>query len=153
MQNELENMQLPDKIRWRIQAAMPFLLPSVRCSVSCQPPSVPAAALATVQSTVSIPGASSGNSNPSQRNPVSSARSSTTTSGKSRLVALQQDHNVEVDAWTLLEDGVGGGPSSSGTAGIGSADNAILRAASWLKGAMRVRRADLMYVGAVDDDS
>ncbi|KAF8027060.1 hypothetical protein BT93_E0085 [Corymbia citriodora subsp. variegata] len=150
--NELDNMQLPDKIRWRIQAAMPFLLPSVRCSVSCQPLSVPAAALSTVQSTISLPGASSGNSNPSQRNTVSSARSSTTT-GKSRPVAPQQDYSIEVDAWTLLEDGVGGGPSSSSTAGIGGADNANLRAASWLKGAVRVRRADLMYVGAVDDDS
>lgn len=151
--NELDNMQLPDKIRWRIQAAMPILLPSLRCFVSCQPPSVPAAALTTVQSTISLPGASSGNLNLLQRNTVSSARSSATTTGKSRPVAPQQDYNMEVDAWTFLEDGVGGGPSSSGTAGIGGADNANLRAASWLKGAMRVRRADLMYVGAVDDDS
>ncbi|KAI3441791.1 Med12 domain-containing protein [Psidium guajava] len=151
--NELDNMQLPDKIRWRIQAAMPFLLPSVRCSVSCQPPSVPVAALTTIQSTISFPGASSGNLNPMQRNPVSSARSSTTATGKSRGVAPQQDYNIEVDAWTLLEDGVGGGPSSSGTAGIGGADSANLRAASWLKGAVRVRRADLTYVGAVDDES
>lgn len=53
----------------------------------------------------------------------------------------------------LLEDGAGAGLSSTSTAGIGGSDNANLRASSWLKGAVRVRRTDLTYIGVVDDDS
>ncbi|KAL5859698.1 hypothetical protein ACOSQ4_000994 [Xanthoceras sorbifolium] len=150
LQNDLDRMQLPDTIRWRIQAAMPILLPSVRCSMTCQPPSVPVAALASLQPSVSISGV--GNTNPLQRNAVPLARSATNP-GKSKPMPLQQDNEMEVDPWTLLEDGAGSGPSSSNTAVIGSGDNANLRAANWLKGAVRVRRSDLTYIGAVDDDS
>ena len=60
---------------------------------------------------------------------------------------------MEVDPWMLLEDGAGSCPNTSSTASIGSVDHANIRAASWLKGAIRVRRTDLTYVGAVDDDS
>lgn len=72
--------------------------------------------------------------------------SRTAASGKSK----QQDNDFEVDPWTLLEDGAGSYPSGSN---IGSGNCVNVRAASWLKGAVRVRRTDLMYVGAVDEDS
>lgn len=153
MQNELNRMQLPDTVRLRIQTAMPILVPSVRFCFSCQPPSVPVAALASLQPSISIPGVHSGHLFPPQRTPVPLARTATNISGKSKQLPLQLDHDMEIDPWTLLEDGAGSGPSSSNTAVIGSGDHANLRASSWLKGAVRVRRTDLTYVGAVDEDS
>lgn len=75
--------------------------------------------------------------------------SKSTASGKSK----QQDNDLEVDPWTLLEDGAGSCPSAGNTATIGSGDRVNIRAASWLKGAVRVRRTDLTYVGAMDEDS
>ncbi|KAJ0113483.1 hypothetical protein Patl1_00451 [Pistacia atlantica] len=152
LQNGLDRMRLPDTIRWRIQAAMPILLPSVRCSITCQPPSAPVSALASLQPSISISGVYPGNSNTPQRNPVPLARTAAN-SVKSKTLPLQQDNDMEVDPWILLEDGAGSVPSSSNTSGIGSGDHANLRAASWLKGAIRVRRSDLTYIGAVDDDS
>lgn len=151
LQNDLDRMQLPDMIRWRIQTAMPVLLPSVRCSVNCQPPSIPNAAYASLQPITSNPGSYPGNLIPSQRNQFPSARSATNT-GKSKPLTLQ-DCDTEIDPWTLLEDGAGSGPSSSNSGLIGSGDHANLRASSWLKGAVRVRRKDLTYIGAVDDDN
>lgn len=152
LQNDLERMHLPDKIRWRIQAAMPILLPSVRCSISCQLPSVPLGALASLQSNVSAPTFYTGNSNAPQKGSAHLARSSANMQVKSKQVPLQQDSEMEIDPWTLLEDAAGSGPSSN-AAVIGSADHGNLRASSWLKGAVRVRRTDLTYIGAVDDDS
>ncbi|XP_038681797.1 mediator of RNA polymerase II transcription subunit 12-like [Tripterygium wilfordii] len=151
LQSDLDRMQLPATIRWRIQAAMPILLPSVRCSVSCQPPSVPLALLSSLQPSISISGFSGGNL--LQRTSVPLARSASNLPGKSKALSVQQDHDKEIDQWTLLEDGAGSGPSSSNTAVIGGGDHANLRASSWLKGAVRVRRTDLTYIGAVDDDS
>ncbi|KAA8516051.1 hypothetical protein F0562_019230 [Nyssa sinensis] len=153
LQNDLNRMQLPDKIRWRIQAAMPILLPSIRWSISCQPPSVSSAALASLQPSILISGLHPGNSNLPQRNPVSLARTATNAVGKTKLLPIQQDLAMEIDPWILLEDGAGSGPSLSNTAVIGSSDQANLRASSWLKGAARVRRTDLTYIGAVDDGS
>lgn len=66
---------------------------------------------------------------------------------------LQQDHDIEIDPWRQLEDGAGAGPSSGNTAVIGSGDHANLRASKWLRGTVRVRRTDLTYIGAADDDS
>ncbi|EXC06808.1 Putative mediator of RNA polymerase II transcription subunit 12 [Morus notabilis] len=152
LQNDLDRMQLPDMIRWRIQTAMPVLLPSVRCFVNCQPPSIPNAAFASLQPVISNPGSYSGNLITSQRNHFPAARSATNTAGKSKPLPLQ-DHDTEIDPWTLLEDGAGSGPSSSNSGLIGSGDHANLRASSWLKGAVRVRRKDLTYIGAVDDDN
>lgn len=147
MQNDLDRMQLPDSIRWHIQAAMPILIPSMRCSLSCQPPSVSNSALVCLQPGITNPGVSSSSSTIPQRNPVLSRVAS---SGKSK----QQDNNdLEIDPWTLLEDGAGSCPSAGNTASIGSGDHVNIRAAGWLKGAVRVRRTDLTYVGAVDDDS
>lgn len=60
---------------------------------------------------------------------------------------------MEIDPWTLLEDGAGSGPSSSNSAVMGGGDSANLKASSWLRGAVRVRKTDLTYIGSVDDDS
>lgn len=152
MQNELARMQLPDTIRWRIQAAMPILLPSLRCSLSCQPQSVPPTALTLVQPSGS---AAAG---PHQRNSPSIQKTGTAAAqGKLKQTLLsppqqqEADNTDVVDPWTLLEDGTSSGPSSSNTSN--SSDMSNLRATCWLKGAVRVRRTDLTYVGSVDDDS
>lgn len=79
-----------------------------------------------------------------QRSPAPLSR--TAASGKSK----HQDNDFEFDPWTLLEDGAGSCPSASN---VGGGDCVNIRAASWLKGAVRVRRTDLTYVGAVDEDS
>ncbi|CAJ1921486.1 unnamed protein product [Sphenostylis stenocarpa] len=147
LQSHLDNMQLPDTIRWRIQAAMPVLPPSTRCTFSCQLPTVPTSALASLQPNTTNSGFNSSSSTFPQRNPVPSSR--TTASGKSK----QQDNDSETDPWMLLEDGAGSCPSASNTNIIGSGDRVNSRASSWLKGAVRVRRTDLTYVGAVDEDS
>ncbi|KAI5345614.1 hypothetical protein L3X38_013491 [Prunus dulcis] len=152
LQNDLDRMQLPERIRWRIQTAMPVVVPSIRCFVSCQPPPVPNTALAVLQTSISTPGFYSGISNPPQRNQVPLARTVANIPGKSKSLP-SQDYDMDIDPWTLLEDGAGSGPSSSNSALIGSADHGNLRASSWLKGAVRVRRKDLTYIGAVDDDS
>ncbi|XP_058225582.1 mediator of RNA polymerase II transcription subunit 12 [Rhododendron vialii] len=152
LQNDLDRMHLPDSIRWRIQAAMPILFPSSKWSISCHPPSVSPAALTPLQPTISVSG-SHPPSNLPQRNPVSSARNSASTAGRTKPLSLQQEIDSEMDPWMLLEDGAGAGLSSTSTAGIGGSDNANLRASSWLKGAVRVRRTDLTYIGVVDDDS
>ncbi|XP_027336431.1 mediator of RNA polymerase II transcription subunit 12 [Abrus precatorius] len=148
LQNDLDRMQLPDTIRWHIQAAMPILFPSMRCSLSCQPPTVSNSALVCFQPSNTNPGINSSGSTIPQRNLVLS-RVAANASGKSK----QQDNDLEIDPWTLLEDGAGSYPSAGNTASIGSGDHVNIRAASWLKGAVRVRRTDLTYVGAVDDDS
>ena len=145
VQNELDSMQLPEMIRWRIQAAMPILFPSFRNLISCHPPSVPIAALSSLQPRFYVPGSYTGTLNVPQRQAALTR--------KSKSMLLLQEYDMEIDPWTLLEDGAGSGPSSSSTTVIGSSDHANFRASSWLKGAVRVRRTDLTYVGAVDDDS
>ncbi|CAN6568128.1 unnamed protein product [Malus baccata var. baccata] len=152
LQKDLDRMQLPEMIRWRIQTAMPVVLPSVRCFFSCQPPPVPDTGLAVFQPSISVSGLHAGNSNPPQRNQAPLARTVTNIPGKFKPLP-SQDYDMDIDPWTLLEDGAGSGPSSSSSALIGSADHGNLRASSWLKGTVRVRRKDLTYIGAVDDDS
>lgn len=135
LQSDLDRMQLPEAIRWRLQAAMP-VLPRFPClAICCQPPAVSTAGL-------SVPG----NSNQSQQRGGVGR-------GKSKVQQQQQDHEMEIDPWTLLEDGTGCGPcsSSNNNVGVGGGDN--LKACHWLKGAVRVRRTDLTYIGAVDEDS
>ncbi|KAG7614639.1 Mediator of RNA polymerase II transcription subunit 12 [Arabidopsis thaliana] len=153
LQNELSRMQLPDTIRWRIQAAMPILLPSLRCSLSCQPHSVPPTALTLVQ-----PSGSTATAGTNQRNSPAISKSGTAAAqGKLKPTMLaphqqqEADNTDVVDPWTLLEDGTSSGLSSSNASN--SSDMANLRATCWLKGAVRVRRTDLTYVGSVDDDS
>ncbi|EEF50532.1 mediator of RNA polymerase II transcription subunit 12 [Ricinus communis] len=150
LQNDLDRMQLPGSIRWRIQAAMPVLLPSARWSISCQLPTVPIAAVASLQPSITISGLYAGM--PPQKNPLPLART-TNVPGRSKSLPLQQDNDMEIDPWTLLEDGTGSGPSSSNAAVVSGGDHANLRASAWLKGAVRVRRTDLTYIGAVDDDN
>ncbi|KAK7274439.1 hypothetical protein RIF29_15527 [Crotalaria pallida] len=150
LQNELDRMQLPDTIRWRIQAAMPVLLPNTRCSFSCQPPHVPVSAISCIQTSIANPGFNSSSPAAPQKNPLPLSRIAANASSKAKQ---QQDNEFEVDPWMLLEDGAGSCPSASNTASIGSGDHVNIRAASWLKGAVRVRRTDLTYIGAVDDDS
>lgn len=159
LQNDLDRMQLPEKIRWRIQAAMPILSPSLRYSISCHPSPVPVTALSLLQPSVSA--GSSGTLTSPQR-PLPSARMTNSAAAKSKSMStsssssspsLSQDFDIEIDPWTLLEDGAGSGPSSSHAAVLPSSDHANLRACSWLKGSVRVRRTDLSYLGAIDDDS
>lgn len=151
MQNDLDRMELPEAIRWRIQSALPILTPSVRSSVSCQPPSVPPTALACLQPSNPVSLLSAGNSNLPQRNPNLPGRAATNMKTKSQTV--QQDLDMEIDQWTLLEDGAGSGQPSPNSAAIGSSDHANFKASYLLKGAVRVRRTDLTYIGAVDEDS
>lgn len=152
MQGDLDRMQLPDAIRWRIQTAMPILVPNSRTLICCQPPPLSSTALASLQPSIVF---SSNQASPLPKNSVPSVRTATSAAmlGKSKAAALQPDNDLEVDPWMLLEDGAGSGPSSSNTAIMGGGDHANLRASSWLKGAVRVRRTDLTYIGAVDDDS
>ncbi|KAK9068308.1 hypothetical protein SSX86_012419 [Deinandra increscens subsp. villosa] len=151
LQNELDGMQLPDAVRWRIQTAMPFVFHTARFSISCQPPNVPVSALGCLQPSVSLPVPLPGNFRSSQ---VSSSRGISNGPGKaSKPVSLQPDSDIEIDPWTLLEDGAGSGLSSTNTAAIAGSDHANLKASSWLKGAVRIRRMDLTYIGAIDDDS
>ncbi|KAE8665811.1 Mediator of RNA polymerase II transcription subunit 12 [Hibiscus syriacus] len=152
LQNELDSMQLPERIRWRIQAAMPILFHSLRNSISCHPSAVPIGALSSLQPSVSVPGSYTGTMNAPQRQ-AALARNANNMAGKSKSMPILQENEMEIDPWTLLEDGAGSGTSSSSTVAIGSSDQANLRASSWLKGAVRVRRTDLSYIGAVDDDS
>lgn len=114
-------------------------------------PAVSASALAALQPSTLISGLHPGNINPTQRNPVASARNATHGAGKNKPSALQQDLGMEMDPWTLLEEGTESSPSSSNTAIIGGSDQ--VKASSWLKGAVRVRRMDLAYIGSVDEDS
>lgn len=146
-------MQLPDMIRWRIQAAMPIPLPPGRCFLSYQPPTIPLSALSSFQSSISTPGHGSGNSSMPQGSKITSPRVAPSASGKSKPLPPQQDHDTEIDPWLLLEDGAGSSQSSSNAAVIGSGEHANFRASYWLRGAVRVRRTDLTYIGAMDDDS
>lgn len=151
MQNDLDRMELPETIRGRIQTALPILIPSVRSSVSCQPPSVSPTALACLQPSNQVTSLNPSNSTVPQRNPVLPGRAGTSMKIKSQM--LQQDLDMEIDQWTLLEDGAGSCQPSPNSAGIGGTDHANLKASNFLKGAVRVRRTDLTYIGAVDEDS
>ena len=154
LQNELSRMHLPDTIRWRIQAAMPTLLPSLRCSLSCQPHSVPPTALTLVQPSGSAAAGLNQRNSPAIPKTVTAAGQ-----GKLKQTMLSQSQqqqeaentDVVVDPWTLLEDGTSSGPSSSNP--LNNSDMGNVRATCWLKGAVRVRRTDLTYIGSVDEDS
>ncbi|XP_051147367.1 mediator of RNA polymerase II transcription subunit 12 [Andrographis paniculata] len=146
LQNELDRMELPDTIRWRIQTAMPILTPSSFGLISCEPPSVPSTALACLQPSNLVTTLNPTSSSLSQKTPVLPGRS------KSKQ-QQQQDLDPEINLWTLLEDGAGSGQPSPNSAVVGGNDQVNLKASPWLKGAVRVRRGDLTYVGAVDEDS
>ncbi|KAL3624456.1 hypothetical protein CASFOL_031124 [Castilleja foliolosa] len=145
LQNDLDRMELPETIRWRIQTAMPILSPSAKCSISCQPPSLPTSALSFLQPSNQV---TTYNSNPPQRN-----RSSTNLKTKRHVLKQENLETDIIDPWTLLEDGAGSDPPLTNSAGVSSSDCSNLKASSLLKGALRVRRTDLSYIGAVDEDS
>ncbi|XP_047979942.1 mediator of RNA polymerase II transcription subunit 12-like [Salvia hispanica] len=146
LQNDLDRMELPETIRWRIQSALPILTPPARPSLSCQPPSVPSTALACLQPSNPVTVLNPCNSNPPQRNPGR-------TNMKTKSQMSHPDLDMEIDQWTILEDGAGAGQPSPSSTGIGSSDHANFKASFLLKGAVRVRRTDLTYIGAVDEDS
>ncbi|CAI9768897.1 unnamed protein product [Fraxinus pennsylvanica] len=150
-QNDLNSMELPETIRWRIQTAMPVLFPSPRLMISCQPSSVSPSALAYLQPINPITALNPINSNLPPRSPPLPVR--TGSNVKTKALPLQHEIDVEIDPWTLLEDGAGSGQPSVNSALVGSSDHANLKASSWLKGAIRVRRTDLMYIGAVDEEN
>ncbi|KAK3148637.1 hypothetical protein QOZ80_3BG0297530 [Eleusine coracana subsp. coracana] len=147
LQSALDHMELPETIRRRIQAAMPILPPSRHLSIPCQPPQLSLAALAPLQSCASSSG-------PQQKS-SSLSWVPTNISSRSKAVLPSQDPELEVDPWTLLEDGTSCPSTSSGSSGASgiTGDHANLKACSWLKGAVRVRRTELTYIGSLDDDS
>lgn len=141
-------MELPSTVRRRIQAAMPILPPPLPLSFSCQPPTRSSAVPELLH-----PGVPTPQSAPFQRL-VPCSRPSTKPSAKSKAL-VSADSDVEIDPWTLLEEGTvsaSASSSSSSVAGVGG-EHSNLKACSWLKGAVRVRREELTYVGALDDDS
>lgn len=149
MQADLDHMQLSSAVRVRLQAAMPSL-PSFPCPTICSvPPHLSASTIPVLQTSAlnnsSFP---SGILVPPQKVSVRMANAI----GKCKST-LYQDPEVEIDPWTLLEDGTGSGVSGSNSGGCVSGDQVNLKACNWLKGAVRVRRTDLTYVGAVDDDT
>ncbi|KAL3675105.1 hypothetical protein R1sor_025053 [Riccia sorocarpa] len=143
MQIELENMQLPRSARARLQAAMPLLPVSSTLTIAAGPPQVPSQAISVITQGVSVP--SSGGFPPM----VVGSKSAVPSDLEKGKYSAVVEPEVEYDPWTLLEDGVGSG----GNSGLGGGDTANLKACSWLRGSVRVRRSDLTYVGAVDDDS
>lgn len=138
-------MELPATIRRRIQAAMPLLVPSRPISAPCHLPTLSSAALTSLQPSTPSPG-------PHQR--IIPSRASNSSSGRSKSLA-SQDLDMEIDLWTLLEDGTSSAPSMSSGSNMGgtSGDHSNLKACSWLKGTVRVQRTDLTYIGALDEDS
>lgn len=147
LQSALDHMELPETIRRRIQAAMPLLPPSRHPSMQCQPPQLSLAALTPLQSSTSGAGA--------QQKSSSVSWVPTNVSSRSKAVLPSHDPEMEVDPWNLLEDGTSCPSTSSGSNGASgvTGDHANLKACSWLKGAVRVRRTELTYIGSLDDDS
>lgn len=142
LQADLDRMELPTTIRRRLQSAMPILPVSISLSLPYHPPTIPTTALSSMLPSTSI------SSPPFQR--LMSSRALV----KNKTLP-SHDVDNEIDPWTLLEDGTGCSAASSagGSAGTVSGDHSNLKACSWLKGAVRVRRTDLTYVGVLDDES
>ncbi|XP_008811115.1 mediator of RNA polymerase II transcription subunit 12-like [Phoenix dactylifera] len=146
LQADLDRMELPATIRRRIQAAMPILPASLPFLIPCHSPTSSSLELASLQPITSTPG--------THQRFLPTTRTSTNLSGRSKTVPSQY-LDMEIDPWTLLEDGTGSASASGGNShmiGVGG-DHSNLKACSWLKGAVRVRRTDLTYVGSLDDDS
>ncbi|KAL6494023.1 hypothetical protein OROGR_031932 [Orobanche gracilis] len=147
LQNDLDIMELPDTIRWRIQTAMPLLPRSVRCSISCQPPSVSPTDIACLHPINPITSLNSSHSNPPPKNPVRASASI-----KTKPQILEQEFCSEIDQWAVLEDGAGSVPPFPGSTNVSGSDHVNMKASNLLKGAVRIRRTDLTYITAVDED-
>ncbi|KAL2623688.1 hypothetical protein R1flu_003893 [Riccia fluitans] len=145
MQIELENMQLPRTARARLQAAMPLLPVSSMLTIAAGPSQVPSYAVSIMTQGASVSSSGGfGLVGITQKSALPSE--SNLEKGKFSSVL---ESEAEYDPWTILEDGVGSG----GNSGLGSGDTVNLKACSWLRGSIRVRRSDLTYVGATDEDS
>lgn len=151
-------MRVPASIQRRLQCALP-MLPRCRCSVlSCHPPVVSSESCFSLQPAMLTPGFSQANPKSPQR-PVSNTRTATNISGRSKPLPPQDNNEMQIDPWLLLEDGVVSASASSSNSnsnsfagGIGN-DQSNLKASFWLKGTVRVRRTDLTYIGPMDDGS
>ncbi|CAN6487327.1 unnamed protein product [Victoria cruziana] len=153
MQSELDNMQLPPAVRLRLQAAMPTLPPSLPSFISSQPSIISASACVPLHTSTLTSGIPPANAAP-PRNQVSGSRSVLSSiTGKSKVPPSMLDAEMEIDTWTLIEDGTGCAPTTGNSNVSIGGDHSNLKACSWLRGAIRVRRTDLTYVGAVDDDT
>ncbi|CAM6106401.1 unnamed protein product [Calypogeia fissa] len=147
MQSELEHMQLPQSVRSRLRAALPLLPVSQPLTISAGPPQVSLSAHALINPV----GSSSVLARGLFGVPPKSQNLLENNLGKAKP-SLLSDQEVEVDPWMLLEDGVGSG-SVGGSVALGPGEGGNLKACPWLKGTVRVRRNDLTYVGAVDEES
>ncbi|BFI43571.1 hypothetical protein MPTK2_Ug00450 [Marchantia polymorpha subsp. ruderalis] len=145
MQIELENMQLPRSARARLQAALPLLAISPPMTIAASPSQVLIHSLSVLNQGSSVPSSTGFGTIGIGQKALSSSESNVGKAKSSSMPELE----MEFDPWTLLEDGVGSGSSN----GISGGDAGNLKACIWLKGSVRVRRGDLTYVGAIDDDS
>ncbi|KAJ3681893.1 hypothetical protein LUZ60_014466 [Juncus effusus] len=151
LQLTLDKMELPSTIRRRIQSVMPYLPPTRPFSLPSHSLSLPHLPfIPTTNSPIPNPQQRNNNYNPTWTPPnIPSGRSKTQ---QQQQQSLQESLEIEIDPWTLLEDGTGG-CSGSGSSSAGGVSGDNLRAANWLKGAVRVRRTNLTYIGSLDDDS
>uniref|UniRef100_A0A0D9XM71 Mediator complex subunit Med12 domain-containing protein n=1 Tax=Leersia perrieri TaxID=77586 RepID=A0A0D9XM71_9ORYZ len=147
LQSALDRMELPATIRRRIQVAMPILPTSCLPSITCGPPLLSSAALLPFQCSTSTA------AGPQQQFPDSWVP--TNLSSRSKAALPSQDPDMKIDPWTLLEDGTNcpnTNSVSSSASGV-TGDHANLKACSWLKDSVRMRRTNLTYVGPLDEDS
>ncbi|KAJ7529621.1 hypothetical protein O6H91_15G058800 [Diphasiastrum complanatum] len=146
LQVELDHMQLPNSVRQRLQAAMPYFPPGLTPTVSAGPPQLHSAPVPSTQSGSSLYGMSISTIGTSQKqSPMLD-----NLIGKVKTPPFQE-RELELDPWTLLEDGTCSLGLGSGNVGGTSTETGNVRACPWLKGAVRVRRTNMTYVGAVDD--
>nr|GEV76306.1 reverse transcriptase domain-containing protein [Tanacetum cinerariifolium] len=83
-----------------------------------------------------------------RNNQVSSSRDiSNGPSKATKPLSLQPNFDIEIDPWTILEDGSGSCPSSINTAAIAGCDHANMKALSWLKGAVRPINVSVSALG------
>uniref|UniRef100_A0A0E0MAF7 Mediator complex subunit Med12 domain-containing protein n=1 Tax=Oryza punctata TaxID=4537 RepID=A0A0E0MAF7_ORYPU len=146
LQCALDRMELPATIRRRIQVTMPILPTSRLSSITCGPPLLSSAALSPFQCSASTAG-------PHQQFPLNWIP--TNLSSRCKAALPSQDPNMEIDPWTLLEDGTSCPNTNSGSNSANGVtdDHANLKACSFLKDSVRVRRTDLTYIGSLDEDS
>ncbi|KAH6554895.1 hypothetical protein KP509_1Z299100 [Ceratopteris richardii] len=151
MQVDLDHMQLPIMIRTRLQAAMPALAPSPSPAISAGPPHLHPSCLSLLHTCIS---GTNNSMNVGSLNATHKALGRLESNfGKTKLVG-NPDPDTELDPWTLLEDTNTTSSSRCARSGVlvGS-ESGSNKACAWLRGAVRVQRTDLTYVGSTDDDS
>ncbi|GKD84453.1 hypothetical protein Tco_1355607 [Tanacetum coccineum] len=106
---------------------MPFF-PYVKLSISSQPLNVSVSALGFLQHSILILGPHPVSL---RNNQVSSSRNiSNGPSKATKPLSSQPDSDIEIDPWTVLEDGAGSGLSSINTTAIAGCDHANMKALS-----------------------